>query len=908
MSKLVLYKKVTRMKHFLLPVIFSLISVFSYGTHNRAGEITYEWIAGHTYKATIRICSNEGSNVADRPELEIHWGDGTSDTVPRFSEIIQPSVGSFNGSENLYYGYHTYPGPGTYKIEVLDPNRNINIENIASSVNVAFCVRTTLVIDPFISAGNNSCVPQSFPCPEVGCTGVPYCYNATAIDPDGDSLSYALAPCMEGNQNFPPDGCDFLALGVVYNYPHVVGGGTISIDPENGTVCWVSPGMQGEFNFAILITEWKNGVQRGSVIRDIQVTILGNCTNNPPDISDLDDTCVVAGANLNLSVTATDTDGDNVDITAYGQPLDFTSSPATFSQPFGTAVPTTGIFNWNTNCSHIRNASYQVIFIAEDVAGAESLIDVSSFNISVNPPVVTGLVISPLGSSINLSWNTCSCTNIKGYKIYRKMGNGTPASGCCDENTPIAMGYTLVGTNVGLNNTTFTDNSGLVLGQEYCYVVVVYMTDGATSCPSAEVCDELNLDFPIIINVSVGETDLANGIDTVRWFHPTELVTSQYPGPYQYKIYQYNGFGNPANLIFTTNSSATLAGTQKELIVTNLLSNPMNTDVIPHTYKAELYYTHPTDGVQPVGSTNNASSVFVTLVPSDNAIDVTWAFNVPWTNTLFEVYKETFAGSGIFNLIGTSTTNNYLDTGLINGVTYCYKVKSIGSYTSPQIPSPLVNWSEEECAAPVDQTPPCAPELTIDPDCFIPINILTWNNPNNSCADDVMSYNLYFTPVEGEPFVLLMTFNSSTDTSVMHVVLPDTSIAGCYYITAVDSVQYGNESEPSNIVCADNCPNYSLPNVFSPNGDGDNDFFIPFPYRYIESIELRIYNRWGQVIFETTDPDILWDGKHMENNQDVPAGVYYYFCKVNTIRLSGIDPVELTGFLHLFRKNDNGSN
>lgn len=890
------------MKRILLPVFFVFISVLSYGTHNRAGEITYIWMGGHTYKATITICSNEGSNIADRPELEIFWGDGTSDTVPRLQEIPQPSVGSFNGSKNIYEGIHTYPGPGIYEIEVLDPNRNINILNIVNSVNVAFCIRTVIFIDPFISTGNNSCVPQEFPCPELGCAGVPYCYNAAAVDPDGDSLSYALVPCMGENQNSPADGCDILALGTVYSYPHIIGGGTISIDPENGTVCWTSPTMQGEFNFAIAITEWKFGVQRGTVIRDIQVTILGNCTNNPPSITDLPDTCVIAGANLNLSVSATDPNGDDVDITAYGQPFNEPSSPATF-------VQSTGVFNWNTDCSHIRDASYQVFFIAEDDATPVSLIDVSSFNINVNPPVITGLTVSPLGSAMNLSWNTCSCNNIKGYKIYRKMGNGTPASGCCDENTPIQMGYTLVGTNVGLNNTTFTDNSGLVLGQLYCYVVVTYMTDGATSCPSAEVCEELNLDFPVMINVSVGETDLVNGIDTVRWFHPTELDTnSQFPGPYLYKIYQYNGFGSPSTLIFTTPSSATLAGTQTELIVTSILSNPMNTDAIPHTYKAELYYTHPTNGISVVGSTSNASSVFVTLVPADNVIDVTWNYNVPWTNTLFEVYKETFPGSGIFNMIGTSTTNNYLDTGLINGITYCYKVKSIGSYTSAQIPSPLVNWSEEECAAPLDLTPPCAPVLTIDPDCFIPINVLTWTNPNSSCADDVMSYNLYYTPVEGEPFTLLMTFSSQFDTTVMHVILPDTSIAGCYYVTAVDSVQYGNESLPSNIVCADNCPNYSLPNVFSPNGDGDNDLFIPFPYRYIESIELRIYNRWGQVIFETFDPDILWDGKSMENDQDVPAGVYYYYCKVNTIRLAGIEPVELTGFLHLFRKLDNGSN
>ncbi|HRE98396.1 MAG TPA: gliding motility-associated C-terminal domain-containing protein [Flavobacteriales bacterium] len=91
--------------------------------------------------------------------------------------------------------------------------------------------------------------------------------------------------------------------------------------------------------------------------------------------------------------------------------------------------------------------------------------------------------------------------------------------------------------------------------------------------------------------------------------------------------------------------------------------------------------------------------------------------------------------------------------------------------------------------------------------------------------------------------------------------------------------------------------------MFSPNGDGDNDFFKAFPYRFIEKIDLKIFNRWGQLLFLSEDPGFRWDGKSMENGKDVPEGVYFYTCTVYTIRLSGMEEIKLNGFIHLYREN-----
>ncbi|MGA1048799.1 MAG: gliding motility-associated C-terminal domain-containing protein, partial [Minisyncoccia bacterium] len=93
------------------------------------------------------------------------------------------------------------------------------------------------------------------------------------------------------------------------------------------------------------------------------------------------------------------------------------------------------------------------------------------------------------------------------------------------------------------------------------------------------------------------------------------------------------------------------------------------------------------------------------------------------------------------------------------------------------------------------------------------------------------------------------------------------NLAGCYAISAFDF--NGNESLPSSKVCIDNCPNYQLPNTFTPNGDGQNDLFTPYPFCFIEEVNFTVYNRWGQMVFKTNDPQLNWDGKNM-NGADLP--------------------------------------
>lgn len=64
-----------------------------------------------------------------------------------------------------------------------------------------------------------------------------------------------------------------------------------------------------------------------------------------------------------------------------------------------------------------------------------------------------------------------------------------------------------------------------------------------------------------------------------------------------------------------------------------------------------------------------------------------------------------------------------------------------------------------------------------------------------------------------------------------------------------------------------------VPNVFTPNGDGINDEFR-VAYRSLKSFNIWIYNRWGRLVYKSTDPGRGWDGRI--NGREAAVGTYYY--------------------------------
>jgi gliding motility-associated-like protein len=71
-----------------------------------------------------------------------------------------------------------------------------------------------------------------------------------------------------------------------------------------------------------------------------------------------------------------------------------------------------------------------------------------------------------------------------------------------------------------------------------------------------------------------------------------------------------------------------------------------------------------------------------------------------------------------------------------------------------------------------------------------------------------------------------------------------------------------------------------MPSAFSPNGDGNNDLFRPRVYDAVTNYQLKVFNRWGNLVFQTNDPKRGWDGYY--SGMPLGSQAFVYTCSFNT--------------------------
>lgn len=887
-----------------------------FATHNRAGEITYEQIGDLTIRMTLTTYTRTSSSMADRDSLEIQWGDGSSQWVRRVngSGTVLPN----DTKRNLYIAEHTYPGRATYTISMTDPNRNAGIINVnpPNSINVMFHIETTFTfLNPQFQGYNSSPVLLQPPI-DIGCVGQLFVHNPNAYDADGDSLAYELIVPRQDRDLPVPN----------YLFPNQINPGPANLTNLNtttGDFVWLTPQQAGEYNIAILIKEYRAGVLINTIIRDMQILIL-NCENRPPEIASIDEICVIAGDTVVFDVTATDPDRNptqKVRLQAFGGPFAVAVNPATLQVAQGFQDhPLTGRFIWVTDCDHISDKYYNVIFKAEDnFFDTVGLSTLKTVRIKVSGPPPEGETIEVGTQEVLLGWDSpypcedASMDYFRGFSIWRKNSSNSFQPDTCMPSMA-GKGYTRIASRVKTQESgryIFRDND-IEKGRTYCYRIVPEFARLSSAgnpynlvegLPSDELCVALSRDVPIITRASVLET-APDGRIEVKWSKPLvpDLDTLTYPGPYTYRLLRGEGF-DPAGFSPVPGATFTTDYFSEANDTVFVDQTGVHTIQSPYAYMVEFL-----TGNTLYGQTNPASTVFLSVVSTDRRNELSWDFSVPWENTRYEVYRRTETETD-FSLLAETAETAYIDRNLDNGSEYCYYIRSIGTYGISQIEDPLFNLSQQLCGIPIDSVPPCSPDLTVTNDCSLAgdavtedllFNLLRWNDPAVSCPDsrDVALYHIYFSTSRTGPFERVATIDNPRVTDLTHK--GDLGLAGCYYITAVDSI--GNESPPSDTVCVDNCPRYILPNTFTPNGDGYNDLFRPRLKRFIAFVDFKVYNRWGNLVFETSDPDLNWSGAN-SNGTELADGTYHYICRVFEQKLDGNLPVEtsLSGFIELIR-------
>ncbi len=925
-------------------------------THLRAADILVEPDCSQplTFRITVIAYLNTLSATRFGTSSQLYFGDGGVVTIPLTSTTPRPDLGPNIGTAS-YSVLHTYTTAGTFTVTYHERDRSRGVLNIANSEDVPYVSFVTFTTNPAL--GCNHYPVLSVPPLDRACKDVAFLHNPGAYDVDGDSLSYELtvpaaSPTASAPYTSPIDPRYYTnyALGNEED----TGPPIFRIDPRTGQLTWDAAGMIGEYNIAFKVNEWRRDTLSGfyfklsTTTRDMQI-IVEECLNTRPRISVPSDICVIAGELVEAEVFGTDAENHPVKIEVFSEIVDLPIEqlPATFDPPvatFGPSDPPASLrFHWQTDCMHVRRQPYQVVFkITDDPEDGPKLVSFRVWTIKVvaPPPVWVDPVLDVVKKQVLLTWEPYACEQADKIQIYRKVESFAYLPTTCSPCLPPSLGYHLIHETAGSDTSYLDSNAGneLAGGATYCYRILAYFNAPAStqSLVSVERCfGPIRADAPVITHVTVENTDFTEGSIRVSWRSPLDIDRQQFPEPYQYEIFRANGIAGDTGLVSIAHVSDT-----------SLLDESINTLEAAFNYRIVLY-SKPALSIDlvPVDTSEVAASVWLSAKPKLNSIQLMWRDSVPWSNVVqsrpYHLIYRARESDRLEEMILIDSVNvslegfAYIDSGQHNleGIEsdqrYAYRVLTRGTYGNPAL-ALQENYSQLVTAYPENDLTPCSQVVrasVITCDEYLGTsnceqvefsNSISWSaNSVSPCRKDYRQYNVYFaSELEGEYELIGITRDTTfTDTGL-------SSYARCYRITAVDGL--GQEGEPGEPACNDNCPYYELPNVFTPNADGLNDVFtagfnespeqvysgsesaiVRCP-RFAQAVEFRVYNRWGRPVYSYRSGDarpvtIDWDGLD-ENGEELPGGLYYYVAEVAFLAIAADrQSSRLHGWIQLVR-------
>ncbi|MDB4346713.1 gliding motility-associated C-terminal domain-containing protein [bacterium] len=170
-------------------------------------------------------------------------------------------------------------------------------------------------------------------------------------------------------------------------------------------------------------------------------------------------------------------------------------------------------------------------------------------------------------------------------------------------------------------------------------------------------------------------------------------------------------------------------------------------------------------------------------------------------------------------------------------------------------------------------------------------------------SDEIIGINVYYESVNSNSFDSIFFSAGSQSWS-------NGAITGSHLMTGWGPVVLNPEPQTicAYLYTADGCvdslcrqiafyPTIAVPNFFTPNGDMINDV-LEIQSTNTDRLLQRIYNRWGQLVFETEQPDLFWDGN--VNGKPAAAGVYFLEVEASNLYTSG-RPIMQRKAIHLIK-------
>lgn len=764
----------------IILLLFSYLPMKTTATHIVGGELNYRYLGNNIYQISLTVyrdCYN-GVPPFDDPASVGFFNAITNVFIreKQFSFIdldtVPPTVNSpcFIPPTDVCYERTVYtdtvilpPSPGGYLMTYQRCCRNVTIANIiAPDVTGASYVAWMAGTAQF--AQNSNPVFNNWPPPFV-CAGIPFVFDHSAFDYEGDSIAYQLITPYDGgttNNPMPQPPFNPPYNSINWNPPYSVNnmiGGTppMSIDPQTGLIT-AMPMTLGQFVIGVIAIEYRGGVAVGYTRRDFQLNVVPCPT-------------LVVAALQNPLIRC----GSN---TVSFQNLSFNAG--TYAWDFGVPGISTDVSNQiSPSYTYPDTGQYTVTLIAY------SALDPGCAD------TTTGVVTILEDYTPGFFYSIDSCTNTVTFSDTSNSISGTTIS----------------------RSWTFGDgNSSTQASPVHSYLSpgtyqVRLIATSSRGCIDTVIKSVV---IPPLLRVTQQNTQLTrcfgecngssvavpqNGVPpfTYAWDDPllqnTATADSLCPGTYIVVVTDQRGC--------IARDSVTI--TQPQPLTLQLTSSPDYCDTIcggsatalPAGGNGGFSYLWNDPAAQTTSTADRlCPGVYTVLVTDQNGCTATLNTTVGYKDSVPAI---DITATDIFIYQGQTTQLNSAPV-YLNGN---YSWTPVAGLNNPLIPNPV--------ASPIETT----------------------------------TYIATYTDING-------------------CVVTDSLII-----------------EVRQVLCEE--PEIFIPTGFSPNGDQKNDVLY-VRGNSIERMYLALYNRWGELVFESTNKDIGWNGTF--KGKPATADVYTYYLEI----------------------------
>lgn len=464
---------------------------------------------------------------------------------------------------------------------------------------------------------------------------------------------------------------------------------------------------------------------------------------------------------------------------------------------------------------------------------------VSSSSVSGDNFIDTVVPDTPLMSlaSVNtgsdlaeVTWQPALADDTEGYIVYQ-FANGA---------------YTVLDTVYGINNTTFTNTLSNAVMIPESYAVASFDSCDNISAISTSY-KTMNL-----INVS----DLCSGSNNLRWTAYSNFDN----GVDIYEVWMRTNFGSysflaqvDANTLNYTHTGL-VNGTFYDYYIVAKEVLTGNRSTTNHVTELASVLTLP-----------KFTYLRYASVTENNHVDIAFIGDTSATIKEYKILRSDNS-NGPFTQIGTVVQDTSIFTHTFSDYTvstdiqsYFYKVVTVDSCG---IDGPVSN---------------IAKTILVNADENLNLkNLIRWSDYQgwSTGIKDVKLYRYVNSTINPEPVALIPYATNEYIDDISNY----TSYSGdfCYSVIAREAagnIYNYSDSAQSNMVCFNQQSTIYVPNAFSPTGA--NPVFKPHAvFVNSDGYLMRVYNKWGELMFESTNPDKGWDGK--VSGEIVPQGVYVY--------------------------------